>query len=67
MNGRVISRSIACALLALGFLSCASGVTNTALPPGSRCLALGADCAFSNDCCSQLCQNGSCVEQPGAG
>ncbi|HTB78371.1 MAG TPA: hypothetical protein VK762_34235 [Polyangiaceae bacterium] len=66
MNGRAISSSIACALLVVGLLSCASGVPNTALPPGSRCLALSSDCSFSNDCCSQLCQNGSCVEQPGA-
>jgi hypothetical protein len=52
---RAISSSIACALFALGLLSFASGVTNTALPPGARCLALDADCSYSNDCCSQLC------------
>ena len=66
MKARVFASSIACSLVVLGILSCGPTVTHTALPPGSRCLALSADCVYRNDCCSQLCQNGTCVEQPGA-
>jgi hypothetical protein len=68
MNVRAIS---SCALLVLGFLSCAcgasSGVTNTpASTRGSRCLPLDSACAIANDCCSQVCRNGDCVEQNGS-
>ena len=79
MNGRVISSSIGIALLVLGFLACAtsgpspsSGVTNTqphnspALARGHQCFDLGSACGTTDDCCSELCQNGYCEEQPGA-
>jgi hypothetical protein len=78
VKGRALSSSIACALLVLGFLSCAggglstsSGATN-AQPkytpdsiPDERCLAIDSACSVANDCCSELCQNGYCEEQTG--
>jgi hypothetical protein len=32
-----------------------------------RCLQLEAPCHASNDCCSNFCANGECVENPYSG
>jgi hypothetical protein len=71
MTVRAISSSIAWALVGFSFLSCAwsGGVTSShgtsGVAPRNECFDLGSNCLTSHDCCSQLCQNGYCVEQPG--
>jgi hypothetical protein len=78
MNGRAISWSIGHALAVLGLAACACSCASTSsgvaefqpsntptLASGGRCLELGSECGNTYDCCSELCQNGYCEEQPG--
>jgi hypothetical protein len=62
------SRQLVSAVIVAAALVCCggsnpTGVTNAQAPGEQECLARGARCFTSNDCCSEFCAYGFCAQK----